>query len=95
MRVFLIVCRVLTILFFPFCASVNSAEIRANDYKGGGWIELKGLIVSGDAERIAELVKAKNWNFTALYFDSTGGDALEGMRIGLFGHEVLVALMCL
>lgn len=78
----------ISLLAIFLCSCASAAEIRLFDYKGGGWIELNGRIVEGDATKIASALKSKNWTSTALYFNSSGGDALEGIRIGLLARTM-------
>ena len=68
--------------------TVNAAEIKLFDYKGGGWVELSGPIEYGDAKTMAELLRPKDWKHTAIYLDSPGGSALEGVRLGMLARTM-------
>lgn len=71
---------------FAARGQLNAADISFHDYKGGGWIELSGEITAGDAAEIEAALKYKAWRNAALYLDSPGGSAIEGILLGLLAR---------
>jgi hypothetical protein len=65
-----------------------SAEVSLHDYRGGGWVEVSGEIAIGDTEKVSAALSRANWEYVAIYFNSPGGVATEGIKLGLLANKM-------
>jgi hypothetical protein len=73
----------LLLLSLTLSSPPEAATIEFHPHRGGGWIEVTGEIESGDKDLILDLLRRENWTPTTIYLNSPGGNALEGLQIGL------------
>lgn len=61
------------------------SEFRRLTFDGGRHrLFASGDVIAGDCERLCELVRKHNLVHAVICFDSPGGDAVEGLRLGRF-----------